>query len=99
MRLNYLEVSYKIQLSFKYLLAFASLFNMTNAAQVTHINNQRHGCQIAIVRFVDRMCFGPWGFWTMAPLRCAAKFDPFLSLDRAPTKGLILLSGNTDRRT
>ena len=24
------------------------------------------------------------GFWTMAPLRCAAKFDPFLSLDCAP---------------
>ena len=25
-----------------------------------------------------------WGFWTMAPLRYAAKFDPFLSLDCAP---------------
>ena len=29
--------------------------------------------------------FGPLGFWTMAPLRCAAKFDPFPSLDCAPT--------------
>ena len=29
--------------------------------------------------------FGPSGFWTMAPLRCAAKFDPFLSLDCTPT--------------
>ena len=29
--------------------------------------------------------FGPLGFWTMAPLRYAAKFDPFLSLDCAPT--------------
>ena len=28
--------------------------------------------------------FGPSGFWTMAPLLCAAKFDPFLSLDCAP---------------
>ena len=28
--------------------------------------------------------FGPLGFWTMAPLRCAAKFDPFLSFDCAP---------------
>ena len=28
--------------------------------------------------------FGPSGFWTMSPLRCAAKFDPFLSLDFAP---------------
>ena len=29
--------------------------------------------------------YGPSGFWTMAPLRCDAKFDPFLSLDCAPT--------------
>ena len=29
--------------------------------------------------------FGPSGFWTMAPLRYAAKFDPFLSLHCAPT--------------
>ena len=29
--------------------------------------------------------FGLSGFWTMAPLRYAAKFDPFLSLDCAPT--------------
>ena len=29
--------------------------------------------------------FGPLGFWTMAPLRYAAKFDPFLSLDCAAT--------------
>ena len=29
--------------------------------------------------------FGPSGFWTMAPLRYAAKFDPFISLDCAPT--------------
>ena len=28
--------------------------------------------------------FGPSGFWTKAPLRYAAKFDPFLSLDCAP---------------
>ena len=28
--------------------------------------------------------FGPSGFLTMAPLRYAAKFDPFLSLDCAP---------------
>ena len=27
--------------------------------------------------------FGPSGLWTMAPLRYAAKFDPFLSLDCA----------------
>ena len=28
--------------------------------------------------------FGPSGFWTMAPLCYAAKFDPFLSFDCAP---------------
>ena len=49
--------------------------------------------------------FGPLGFWTMAPLRFTAKFDPFLSLDctppdpppwRNPRKGRdqILPSGN-----
>ena len=46
--------------------------------------------------------FGPLGFWTMAPLRYAAKFDPFLGLRPTPStlaqskemKGLILPSGN-----
>ena len=48
------------------------------------------------------------GFWTMAPLRYAAKFDPFLSLDcaprpppwRNPRKGRdqILPSGNLAER-
>ena len=32
--------------------------------------------------------FGPSGFWTMAPLRSATKFDPFLSLDCAREEGL-----------
>ena len=32
--------------------------------------------------------FSPSGFWTMAPLRYAAKFDPFLSLDCARVKGV-----------
>ena len=30
------------------------------------------------------MCLALRGFWTMAPLRYVAKFDPFLSLDCAP---------------
>ena len=52
--------------------------------------------------------FGPSGIWTMAPLRYAAKFDPFLSLDcvprpppwRNPRKGRdrILPFGNLGRR-
>ena len=43
-----------------------------------------HGCQMAIAIFLESYVFGPSGFWTMAPLRYAAKFDPFLSLDWAP---------------
>ena len=31
--------------------------------------------------------FGPSGFWTMALLRYAAKFDPFLFLERKDRKG------------
>ena len=46
--------------------------------------SSEHGCQIAIARFLESYVFGPSGFWTMAPLRYAAKFDPFLSLDCAP---------------
>ena len=36
--------------------------------------------------------FGPSGFWTMAPLHYAAKFDPFLSLDCAPTPSTLAQS-------
>ena len=36
--------------------------------------------------------FGPSGFWTMAPLRCAAKLYPFLSLDCAPTPSTLAQS-------
>ena len=32
--------------------------------------------------------FGPSGFWTMAPPRYTAKFDPFLSLDCARVEGV-----------
>ena len=35
---------------------------------------------------------GPSGFWTMAPLRYAAKFDPFPSLDCAPTPSTLAQS-------
>ena len=43
-----------------------------------------HSCQMAIARFLDRMC--------LAPLRCAASFDPFLSLDCAPTPSTLAQS-------
>ena len=36
--------------------------------------------------------FGPSGFWTMAPLRYTAKFDPFLSLDCTPTPSTLAQS-------
>ena len=35
-------------------------------------------------RILRSYVFGPSGFWTMAPLRYAAKFDPFSSLDCTP---------------
>ena len=41
---------------------------------------------------VARWLFGPSGFWTMASLRYAAKFDPFLSLDCAPTPSTLAQS-------
>ena len=43
-------------------------------------------------RIFKSYVFGPSGFWTMAPLRCAAKFDPFLSLDCAPTPSTLAQS-------
>ena len=51
-----------------------------------------HGCLMAIARFLKSYVFGPSGFWTMAPLRYAAKFDPFLSLDCAPTPSTLAQS-------
>ena len=41
--------------------------------------------------------FGPSGFWTMAPLHYAAKFDPFLSLDCAPTPSTLAQSKERKR--
>ena len=38
-------------------------------------------------RFLDGMCLAPRAWRTMAPLRCIAKFDPFLSLDCAWVEG------------
>ena len=40
----------------------------------------------------DSQIFRSSGFWTMAPLRYAAKFDPFLSLDCAPTPSTLAQS-------
>ena len=41
-----------------------------------------------VARFLDRMCLALWDGRTMAPLRYAAKFDPFLSLDCARVEGV-----------
>jgi len=43
-------------------------------------------------RILRSYVFGPSGFWTMAALRYAAKFDPFLSLDCAPTPSILAQS-------
>ena len=48
----------------------------------------RHGCQMAIAGFLESYVFCPSGFWTMAPICYAAKFDPFLSLDCARVEGV-----------
>ena len=40
---------------------------------------QVNGCQMAKAGFLESYVFGLLGFWTMAPLRYAAKLDPFLS--------------------
>ena len=45
------------------------------------------GCQMAIVRFLDRMCLALQTWRTMAPPRYAAKCDPFLSLHCARVEG------------
>ena len=45
-------------------------------------------------RILRLYVFGPSGFWTMAPLRYAANFDPFLSLDCARVEGVGAQSGN-----
>ena len=47
-----------------------------------------HDCQMAIAKIFRLYVFGPSGFWTMAPLHYAAKFDPFLSLDCARVEGV-----------
>ena len=59
--------------------------------------DSRHGCQMAIAKGL----FGPSGFWTMAPLRYAAKFDPWIAPPRPPPwhnprkgRDQILPSGN-----
>ena len=51
-----------------------------------------HGCQMTIAGFLESYVFGPSGFWTMALLRYAAKFDPFFSLDCAPTPSTLAQS-------
>ena len=47
---------------------------------------------MAIAGFLDRMCLALWAWRTMAPLRCATKFDPFLPLDCAPTPSTLAQS-------
>ena len=59
---------------------------------MTGERGEEHDCQMAIAGFLESYVFGPSGCWTMAPLRYAAKFDPFLSLDCAPTPSTLAQS-------
>ena len=87
--------------------ASASIARM--AVQELKILQGKHSCQMAIAGFLESYVFGPSGFWTMAPIRSAAKFDTFHSLDcarvegvgRNPRKGRnqILPSGNLEGKT
>ena len=58
------------------------------------LSGQGHSCQMAngYSQIFRSYVFGPSGFWTMAPLCYAAKFDPFLSLDCAPTPSTLAQS-------
>ena len=47
--------------------------------------NQGQCCQMAVARFLDSTHLALLASKTLAPLRYVAKFDPFLSLDCAPT--------------
>ena len=51
-------------------------------------------CVLDLATFEINHVFGSLGFWTLAPLRYAAKFDPFLSLDCARVEGVGAPSGN-----
>ena len=70
-----------------YLLVKSSLF-VIFFAQAGHDQSQLFGCHSWLPdwnsQFLYCRCFALLAWRTMAPLRCAAKFDPFLSLDCAP---------------
>ena len=59
------------------------LLDLNHNFTVALIRFLSRGCQMAIARFLDCMCLAvrASGLW----LRYAAKLDPFLSLDCAPT--------------
>ena len=60
----------------------------SNLPQKDQKDGADQGCQMAIARFLDCMCLALWARRTIAPLRCAARFDPFLSLDCAGLEGV-----------
>ena len=58
-----------------------------------------HGCHMAIAGFLDRMWLALRASGlSMAPLGYAAKFDPFLSLDCAPTPAPSTLVQSKERK-
>ena len=71
--------------------------DMSRRSSIAPAAADDHGCQMAIAGFLESYVFGPSGFWTLAPLRCAAKFDPFFSLDYAPTPSTLAQSKERKR--
>ena len=63
----------------------------------------RKGCFLLFKAWLPDGCsrifrsyvFGSLGFWTMAPLHYAAKFDPFFSLDCSPMPSILAQSKET----
>ena len=55
-------------------------------------SRSNHGCQMAVAKIYDCGHLALRASRTMAPLRCAAKFDPFLSLNCAPTPSALAQS-------
>ena len=77
--------------------------------QMRYFMKWRYGCQMAIARFLDRMCLALWasGLWLRsATLQNLIPSFPWIAPPRPPPwrnprkgRNQILLSGNTDVRS
>ena len=77
----------------------ATLDNSYKSGRVQKLSHNQAWLPDGYSQIFKLYVFSPSGFWTIAPLRYAAKFDPFLSLDCARVEAVgnrdqILSSGN-----